>query len=111
MLICNRCGRIISESDLDYNDEIVGYCGDRPYYEETVDECSCGGNFADAVECSFCGEYFLIKETVQGYKHDATLCYNCIDYFRNKYRNGNCASIPTEDDDFVDFLVEMKEIS
>lgn len=76
MLICNNCGDIISEDELGTicEKEIVDcgvgqLCVSRNEY---YPGCSCGGEFEQATECEFCGEYFLDSDN----NH---ICKNCLD--------------------------------
>lgn len=50
MLVCNRCGEVIHEDELEYSREDYG--------EMTPDPCHCGGEFVEATECACCGEWF-----------------------------------------------------
>lgn len=76
MLICNSCGRVVSEEDLDYSYEKYPY-GDTHVSEKVMDyDCSCGGQFEEAVMCDMCDKK-KTKDDVFGYEHN--VCLNCID--------------------------------
>lgn len=51
MLVCNKCGKLISEDDLKYVTE--------PHGEKHLDfNCKCGGELIEATECKVCGKWF-----------------------------------------------------
>ncbi len=59
MLVCNRCGRIIDDSDLSITYQHHGFTSLGDSYSEAVaDNCSCGGEFVEATKCAVCGEWF-----------------------------------------------------
>lgn len=51
MLVCNKCGRIVDESELGYATEAHG-----ERHLNTV--CRCGGEYIEANKCAVCGEWF-----------------------------------------------------
>ena len=51
MLVCNKCGKIVDESELGYVTE--------PHGERHLNTvCRCGGDFIPATQCSICGKWF-----------------------------------------------------
>lgn len=59
MLICDRCGSIIEDSELRTSFQCHGYTDLGDAFEERIAErCRCGGDFVDATRCEICGEWF-----------------------------------------------------
>ena len=50
MLVCNMCGDVISEDELEYYYESHG--------ERCPNCCSCGGYYVEATRCECCGEWY-----------------------------------------------------
>lgn len=75
MLICDNCGHLADENELeilhdkDYIDCGVGQLciRDDTFYSE----CPCGGKWEQATECAVCGEWFLDSNY-----HN--VCKNCL---------------------------------
>lgn len=76
MLICENCGRLADEDDL----EIIN---DRDYVNNGVGlecvrkdswfkECSCGGNWEKAKKCKLCEEWFYDEDY-------AEICNKCLE--------------------------------
>lgn len=54
MLVCNLCGNVIDEDELEYYYEAHG--------ERRAEICHCGGEFVEATECACCGTWFDNEE-------------------------------------------------
>lgn len=89
MLICDRCGQVIAEEDLDLthdrdyvNNGVGRECvRDDEFYKE----CGCGGDWVDATECKVCGEWFNDE-------HYRKVCDDCLDEnatFENAIKMGD----------------------
>lgn len=90
MLICDRCGNVINESDAEIiheKDYINCGCGKICIRDdEFLEDCFCGGTFVDATECEFCGEWF---------NGEGNVCESCI----NEYSTfGNALKMGAETD-------------
>lgn len=59
MLICERCGTLIEDSELGTFSQCHGYTdlGDD-FTERMAERCQCGGDFVEATRCELCGEWF-----------------------------------------------------
>lgn len=79
MLICNNCGRLVNEDDLEEKKISIDFHGDIPY-------CICGGQFETAVECDCCKQYSLEYETELSWRFNIRFCHNCIDKHKDKYK-------------------------
>lgn len=110
MLICNRCGRTIDESDLSTHKEFISYCGEDKYYETYADNCSCGGEFVEAVKCDCCEEYSTEEDITYGWRYNTKVCKSCIDYYKGKYQRIYNQLTLNGIDDFIDWLVDNGEI-
>jgi hypothetical protein len=108
MLICNKCGKVIAEEDLTSHKDLLSYYGDEPYYEEFADNCSCGGDFVEAVKCDCCEEYYLDEEIYTGWRFPIKVCTNCLDYYKGKYAKAYKELDDT--DEFIDWLADNGDI-
>jgi len=54
MFICNVCGKTTEELTTHQEEHGLDY----PPYEEMVDCCSCGGDFAESGQCKICKKWF-----------------------------------------------------
>lgn len=111
MLICNRCGRAIGESDLGTHREYISDYGDDKYYETYADECACGGEFVEAVKCGACEEWCTEEDLSYGWRYNIRVCKGCIDFYKNKYQRLYNQLTLNGTDDFIDWLVDHGEIS
>lgn len=67
MLVCNHCGKVISEEELEWVKE--------PYGKMVAAPCErCGGDFVEATECEVCGEWF---DNCEGHG----ICEVCFDEY------------------------------
>lgn len=61
MLICNYCGQVISEDELEIKRTATtsfhNGVGIETYYEDIPESCSCGGDFIEAKQCEICEEW------------------------------------------------------
>jgi hypothetical protein len=51
MLVCNKCGTLIDDKELDYVTEMHGE-------RHLNTACRCGGDFIPATQCKICGVWF-----------------------------------------------------
>jgi hypothetical protein len=74
MLVCDKCGKKTTYSELPVDRDIHGYTSlGQPLVEETLNtECSCGGVFREGRKCEICGEYFYDKDVL-------FVCEDCLD--------------------------------
>lgn len=73
MLVCNKCGYAVEDSELSVRYEHHGHTSLGNSFTEAVDErCSCGGEFVEATKCAVCGEWFD-NDGLYG------VCENCIE--------------------------------
>lgn len=110
MLICNNCGRTIREEDLGSHRDFLSYVGEERYYETNADNCSCGGEFEEAVKCNGCEEYCLDSDMTSGWKYNVRICKGCLNYYKGKYERAYNKLTMNDTEDFVDWLVDINEI-
>lgn len=110
MLICNKCGKVIDESELFTHKELLAYYGDEPFYEINADNCFCGGEFEEAVKCDCCGEYCLNDDIILGWRYNVKVCKDCIEKYKNKYTEAYDEFAYNDMADFIDYLVDKGEI-
>lgn len=111
MLICNNCGKTIREEDLSTHNDFISYYGDDRYYETSADNCSCGGEFEEAIQCDSCDEYCLNADITLGWRHNVCVCKNCIESYKGKYSKIYNQLVVNGVDEFIDWLVDKNEIS
>ena len=60
MLICNKCGMLKNEDEIESYYECHGTTSLGARLEEQCFDydCDCGGEFVEALECEVCGEWF-----------------------------------------------------
>ena len=60
MLVCERCGNVIEDSELKISTQCHGYTDLGDAFDERIAErCHrCGGDFVEATRCELCGEWF-----------------------------------------------------
>ena len=75
MKICNRCGHMMEDDDIEIVREFIGYAGDERQYQSFEQGCECGGEFVDAVKCIKCGEYFSEDDAPN---FDYPICRCCL---------------------------------
>lgn len=63
MFICTDCGKSIGDDELMFHVESHG--------ERRADDCDCGGEFVEAVECEICGRYMAGDDA-------RIVCDNCV---------------------------------
>jgi hypothetical protein len=74
--ICEDCGKLVEEEPCEV--EHCSLSDEFPDYtvpQKTPIECSCGGEFVEAVQCKNCGEYFA--------NDYISICQSCRDDYRN----------------------------
>lgn len=111
MLICNRCGRTIDESNLETHKDFLGYRGDEPIYETNAVSCYCGGEWEEAETCDCCEEYCLSSDISYGWRYNIKVCRACIEYYKSKYERIYNKLTLNGVDDFIDWLVDKGEIN
>ena len=72
MLICEYCGQVYDENDIEPCVERT-YVGSELVHEEEYYGCDCGGMIVPAVQCGFCGEYCTEDDLVED------ICRKCLD--------------------------------
>lgn len=111
MLICNNCRRTIREEDLSTHKDFLAYVGEERYYETNADNCSCGGEFEEAVKCDCCEEYCLDSDITLGWRYNIKVCRACIDLYKGKYSSIYNRLTLNGEDDFIDWLADKGEIT
>lgn len=110
MLICNKCEKVIDESELSTHKDLMSYIGDEPYYETNADNCSCGGELEEATKCDCCGDYYIDNDTMLGWRYNVKVCKDCIERYKNKYTEAYDELAYNDMADFIDWLVDKGEI-
>lgn len=111
MLICSDCGKLIREEDLGSHKDFMSYVGEERYYETNANNCACGGEFEEAVNCDSCEEYCLKGETTLGWRYNIRVCRGCINMYKGKYEKIYNRLTLNGEDDFIDWLVDKGEIN
>lgn len=80
MIICERCGHVFCEDDIDIRREYHSEVPDRPYEDWAV--CPyCGGMELEDLEmCELCGRYFVESDMIGG------VCEECVNQARGDWR-------------------------
>ena len=90
MFICEECGEVFSEYEVNrWEDEIGEYCG-VPYTEKMSGCPNCKGTYVEAKKCEKCGTW--IREDSWDF------CEECLNEYQNKE---NCLDIGAENKDKV----------
>ena len=74
MYICEDCGKVLNEEDLPIEEE--RHCtlgGEYLGTERFIGQCSCGGEFVEAILCRVCGEEYINPEI--------DICKDCLSYY------------------------------
>ena len=81
ILICSDCGAVKNINDISSSESYLCTIDGVPYYENTLSQCICGGDFVKAQECKICKTHFK-KENFSD-----LICESC----KNKYANEKTA--------------------
>lgn len=111
MLICNKCGKTINESDLNIQQALVGQYGNENAYERWADKCLCGGEFVEAASCDCCEEYALEADMQSGWRYNIKICKECLNYYKHKYQRIYNQLTINGIEDFIDWLEDNGDIS
>lgn len=108
MLICNICGKVIEDYELNEITECHAHTCLGQSLEETIVECcECGGEFVEATECEVCGEWFDNSD-LHG------VCECCLDEFEtvgNALAIGETDTINVEVNGFIANVLSTEQMN